>query len=397
MALEQGVASFGNDVVKAPAVTPLYDLPDSAAAVFRLLADSGPATRPSLGSALGLSKPTMSTAIAELVRLELVAEQGEARGSTGRSAVVYSVAPHAGHVLGVELGTTRIRVAAHSLDGTQIAIAEERLSSRRRTVTPTTVSTAHEVLHRVRGEVSDAHGPLRGVVIAAPTLPTHAPNQPRRPEGVENVVEALELPDGVDTMLENNVNCAALAEHRLGVARGRQSFVYLQVGVKIGAGVMVNGRLLPGARGAAGEVAMMPYPWGPGATPTRAGLEDYIGSRALMDRVTERWPGSAGPVPRHALALFELAAAGNKTAQGFVTEHARDIGLLVAATLSVLDPELIVLGGGVGQNPLVLREVRRAVHELAWDTEICIGELADHATLLGTVHLAIQRALDRMV
>src|SRR5439155_12753883 len=84
------------------------DLPDSARAVLRALATDGPATRPALGDALGLSKPTMSTVIAELTRLDLVTEQGSSRGATGRSAVVYSLATTAGHVLGVDVGATRI-------------------------------------------------------------------------------------------------------------------------------------------------------------------------------------------------------------------------------------------------------------------------------------------------
>ncbi|MGN6679744.1 MAG: ROK family protein, partial [Streptosporangiaceae bacterium] len=80
-----------------------------------------------------------------------------------------------------------------------------------------------------------------------------------------------------------------------------------------------------------------------------------------------------------------------------VDQHSADIGRLVVGVMSVIDPGLVVLGGGVGQNQLVLPEVRRITSSLAWDTEITTGALGDHATVLGAVHIAITRSLDRLI
>jgi predicted NBD/HSP70 family sugar kinase len=382
-----------------------YDLPESGRAVLRALAVSGPATRPFLGEALALSKPTMSSAIAELIRLKLVTSQGSSRGPTGRSAVLYSVAPSAGHVLGIEAGATSVRVAAHRLDGSQIAGAEKRLAQRQQNVTDATVAAAVTLTERVRAEVGDSHGPLRDVVVAAPTLPTAdssvagtgIPESNRqRLDGADQLVAVLPVPADVQISIANNVNCAAIAEHRLGVARDQQSFVYLQVGVKIGLGIVVEGQLLPGAHGAAGEVAMMPFPWSRRESPLRTGLEEYLGSAALMERCRAAWPAGGDALPSDAEALFGAAAKGNAVARQLVTQHALDIGRLVVGVMSVIDPGLVVLGGGVGQNQLVLPEVRRTVESLAWKTEITVGALGNQATVLGAVHLAISRALDRI-
>jgi predicted NBD/HSP70 family sugar kinase len=68
-----------------------------------------------------------------------------------------------------------------------------------------------------------------------------------------------ELPDKA-VHVENNVNCAAIAEHRLGAAQNQELFLYLQIGVKIGAGIVVNGKVLRGSHGGAGELAVMPFP-----------------------------------------------------------------------------------------------------------------------------------------
>jgi predicted NBD/HSP70 family sugar kinase len=372
------------------------ELPDSARAVFRALAADGAATRPGLGETLSLSKPTMSAAIASLSRLGLVASQGMTRGTTGRSAVLYSLAPAAGYVLGVEVAATRVRVAAHSLDGTQISSRTERPTLRRRTVTAAASATAIDLTASVLADVGKGNGPLRDVVIAAPTLPGPVDGDGLRLDGVQQLATALPVPADVPVVVRNNVNCAAVAEHRLGVARGQQTFAYVQVGVKIGVGIVIDGQVLSGAHGAAGEVAMLPFPWSRDEPPERAGLEEYLGSDALMERCAASWPARARPAPADAVALFAAAAEGDANARRMVDEHSRDIGRLVVAVAAVLDPRLVVLGGGVGQNQLVLPEVRRTVRALAWDTEVTVGALGENATGLGAVHIAIGRALDRI-
>ncbi|MCW2938491.1 MAG: hypothetical protein JWN00_1476 [Actinomycetia bacterium] len=379
----------------SPTVT-RHELPDSARAVLRALAVGDPATRPVLGEALGLSKVTMSAAIAELSKLNLVESQGSSRGPTGRSAVLYSLSPAAGHVLGVEVGATRVRVAAHTLDGRQISSRTEPLPTRSRNVTDTAAAAAIKLTEEVRAEVGDGSGMLRDVVIAAPTLPSPGERDSQLLDGVQQLTTMLPVPAEVEVAVENNVNCAAIAEHRLGVARDQQMFVYLQIGVKIGVGIVVGGKLLRGAHGAAGEVAMMPFPWSPSASPQRAGLEEYLGSDALMERCAASWPGHSGPAPEDAEALFDAATRGDADARRMVDGHSRDIGRLAVAVLAVIDPGLIVLGGGVGQNQLVVPEVRRTIQALAWDTEVTVGALGDHATLLGAVHTAINRSLDRI-
>jgi predicted NBD/HSP70 family sugar kinase len=375
-----------------------YDLATSSRAVFSALASIGPATRPQLGEALALSKPTMSAAIAELADHGLVTHQGAVRGTTGRAAQLYSIAPSAGHVLGVEAGSTRIRVSAHALDGHQIATAERRLSSRARRVTEAVVSAVASAGEEVRAATGEASGPLRQVVIAAPTLPSEGRAKELRPDGLDMLDKALPLPPEVPVSIENNVNCAAMAEHRVGAARGHDDFVYLQVGVKIGLGVVIGGQLMRGFHGAAGEIAMLPFPWAPGGpAPHRAGLEEFIGSTALMARCSADWPAGRGAPPRTPEALFEAAAGGNEVARKMVDAHAQDIGRVVTAVLGVVDPGLVVLGGGVGQNQLLLPEVRRVIEELAWPVDVMIGALGDHATIQGAVHTAITRALDRMI
>jgi predicted NBD/HSP70 family sugar kinase len=373
-----------------------YPMTDSARAVFRRLSSQGPTTRPLLSQQLGLSRPTMSAAMVELTRYGLVLTNGASRGHTGRSAAVYSLAPDAGHVLVVELGASRVRVEAHSLDFTRLASAEQRLNSFRRTVTRSMVDKAASLIRQIRHTVGEGSGPLRDVVVVTPTLPAALNAPGRRPEGVGELAEAFDLPPEVSYLVENNVNCAALAEHRVGAATGVSNFLYLQVGVKIGAGLVINGELHAGAHGAAGEVALLPFPWAPGSRPRRLALEHFLGSDELMKRCQARWSDADTPAPRTAAALYGLAAAGHQFATELVAEHAENVGMLAAAAMSIVDPEVVVLGGGVGQNELMLREVRSTAARLAWDTDIRTGALGDRASIIGAVHLAVARTLERL-
>ncbi|WP_163566778.1 helix-turn-helix domain-containing protein [Fodinicola feengrottensis] len=188
-----------------PPAAERLDLPESARAVLRALVTDGPATRPQLGHTLDLSRPTMSVAIAELAKLDLVTSQGTTKGSTGRSAVIYSVAPAAGHVLGVEVAATRVRVAAHALDGSQLSSREERMSARRRNVTAAATAAAIELVRKVRADVGHRHGPLRDVVIGAPTAPTeHSSDRvdSLRVDGTEQLVSSLPVPAEVPVVVE---------------------------------------------------------------------------------------------------------------------------------------------------------------------------------------------------
>ncbi|MGW2238784.1 MarR family transcriptional regulator, partial [Streptomyces sp. NPDC001759] len=102
-------------MVRAPRLT------ESAGAVFAVLARAGSATRPQLASLAGLSKPTVSSAVAELENAGLAAHSGTASSGTGRSAAVYRLGPAAGAVLAVDLGPALTRVRGCALDGTLLA------------------------------------------------------------------------------------------------------------------------------------------------------------------------------------------------------------------------------------------------------------------------------------
>ncbi|MFD5015435.1 ROK family transcriptional regulator [Streptomyces chartreusis] len=360
-------------------------LTESASAVFAVLAGAGSATRPQLASLAGLSKPTVSSAVAELESARLAAHSGTASGVTGRSAAVYGLGPAAGAVLAVDLGPALTRVRGCALDGTLLAQA---------------TGTRDEAADVVREALAalPAGAPLRTVVVAVGDVTAREKEGARmRPAtakaGPVFDAMAVALPPGVPVHLENNVNCAALAELHEGAARGRRTFGYLRIGVGIGLGIVVGGEVLRGANGAAGELARLPYPWDDGREPRHEALEEYIGARSLLRRAAEAWPDEDGPCPRTAEQLFTRAVEGRAVARSVIDRHAVDVGRLAAAVTAVLDPGLIVLGGSTGADPQILPGVRAELARLSWPTEVVSSKVGDLGTVVGAARLAVTRGV----
>ena len=367
-----------HDVANAPRLT------ESASAVFAVLAGAGRATRPQLASLAGLSKPTVSSAVAELESAGLAAHSGTASSGTGRTAAVYRLGPAAGAVLAVDLGPALTRVRASALDGTLLAQADGPRGE-----------AADVVRHALDALSADV--PLRTIVVAVGDVTAQREGTAVRPAtakaGPVFDAMAVALPPGVPVQLENNVNCAALAELHEGAARGQDTFGYLRIGVGIGLGIVVGGRVLRGANGAAGELARLPYPWDDGREPRHEALEEYIGARSLLRRAAEAWEDADGPCPRTAEHLFALAGEGRPAARAVVGRHATDVGRLAAAVTAVLDPGMIVLGGSTGADPQLLPGVRAELARLSWPTEVVSSTVGDLGTVVGAARLAVARGV----
>lgn len=372
-------------------------LTESARLVLKALTANGPITRPQLGTMLGLSKPTMTYVVAELEGLGLVTSTGKVQGPMGRSAAIYELGQGAGYVIGMDVGSTRVKAVAHTLDGTSLASIEEIIPKQHYATIEDIATAIDKAAKAVIAEVGDRYKLLRSIAIAVPRIVSTSRLPQNRRKNPETVLQKLRETVNVPLLLENNVNCAAVGELHYGAAKNREIFIFLQVGVRIGLGIVLNGKLFRGFNGAAGEPGRLPFPWSMTELPVREGLEDYIGSEAFMQRCAAVWIPSAGVAPKTAKELFARAERGDEQALHWVNRHAADIGRVVAACIGFFDPGLVVLGGGVGQNPLVLNEVRRLVRELTWETDLAVSSLGEKATVLGAARIAADNALEQIL
>jgi len=385
----------GSLLLNASFNTPPAPLTESARAVFQRIVQVGKASRPALGNALDFSKPTMSAAILELSGLGLVQPAGIAQGVTGRKATLYGLGDQAGYVIGVDAGATQVRAVAQALDGTVLTELEMMLPQEAVHLSAEAGKSIRTILRRLR-QSNATHGPLRAVSVAVPVIVSQNRPELAYSADLDVIRESIGDVGDASLILENNVNCAAIAELDHGAAQGKDAFAYLQVGVKLGLGLVHDGRLFRGVNGAAGELARLPFPWADGARARRSGLEDHVGSHALMERVRADWTDQDDP-PNTARELFERAATGSRAARRHVDAHAVDVGKLAAAVVAIFDPGLIVLGGGVGQNSLLLPIVRDTIAELTWQTEVVTSRLPGRGTMLGASQLAVREAVRNLI
>jgi predicted NBD/HSP70 family sugar kinase len=355
------------------------------AALSHLL-DRGELTRAELRELTGLSKPTISEAVRRLTDAGLVVVVGHVSAGPGPNAEVYAANPDAAYVIAVSVRDTFLgeRTSSPSLAA---AICDVSGTVRGRLDAPIDferddpVAAVGAMVDQLRSEVepsgigyvqigvAGAYDPLSGII--------HHVDVPGW--GRPGLVAELGRRIGLRVEVDNDVNLAAAAERRRGVAADSEGFALLWLGEGLGLAIDLGGTLLRGARGGAGEIGYMPLYNLNGER--RADLQDLIGGQAVLDLAAEH--GLPGQTPAEAVA----SAAESDTGGPFLAALAERIAVGLAAVVAVLDPPLVVLGGEVAQAggvPLrdAVREAMAANAPLETTVEIT-AVTGDHPVLLG--------------
>lgn len=192
---------------------------------------------------------------------------------------------------------------------------------------------------------------------------------------------------GPDVAIENDVNLAMLGEQALGCARGCRNAAFLALGTGTGLGLLIEGALYRGARGAAGEIADLPVAGDPasGAPVVASAFELEVGSAAIVERY--RREGGAGAATVR--DVFGLLEHGDGRAASVLDATARSVGLAVVTLHALLDLELIVFGGSIGLRPELYERVRRVLPTLyARPISIAPSQLGERAGLIGALYAA---------
>jgi len=384
-----------NDGSEARGSEQLRELSEQAVleAIFR----SGPITRPEIASSTNLSRPTVSAVVDRLERAGLVRADGARDGGRGRKPMAYSVSDRAGFVIGVDIGGTNLRAGATDLYGQ--FLHEER--------EPTTKDGSRALGQQITAMVGRCERAARAthqrplaLGISTPGVVDQASRRVTSlaynltPDGGFDPLGVIGERLGVPVVVDNNVNLAAIGEKWGGLARGVSDFAFLSIGAGVGMGIVLGDELVRGAHGAAGEIGYLPIGRDPFDARHRihGGLEDEVGADGVLAAAHARttWDG---PAPTSAQEVFERAQAGDPTAGEVVSELAQKIGLAIATICSVIDPELVALGGGIGSNPTLVAPVRAAVAQLVPLTvRIETSLLAEKAALHGAVAVALREA-----
>jgi glucokinase len=290
--------------------------------------------------------------------------------------------PADGFVLGIDFGGTKIALATATpagerLRGTRI---ETRAADGAAEVIRRTLVAARRLVESTPGRLTTAGVSTFGVVRAGRV---HlAPNVP----GWEDLPLPAILRDGLGVSalkVDNDVNAAATAELDWGALAGTDVGLYVNLGTGTGAALIVGGRVIPGMHGAAGEIGyLLREPGEPGYAHGHAPLEEYTSGSGLAARGTT--------LLRRSVTAVDLAASRHQPAvASLLDDAAATIGMTVANLATFLDPERVVVGGGMATafQPAIAAAVTRAV---PFPPPVRTGRFVDDAPLIGALALAVE-------
>jgi predicted NBD/HSP70 family sugar kinase len=322
-------------------------------------------------------------------------------GAAARVRPTHAKATARGHVIGIDIGGSNLRVALADTAG--------QIIGRWNASTKSTSSPAM-VIAQIRTGVRQL---LREASVSSDSVLSVAAGNPGVTDRDAGIVFAtsylrgwrnvplgglLETALGVPAVVENDVRLAAVGENWLGAARDVPNFVFLAIGTGIAAGIFVNGQLVHGADWVAGEVGYLIVP-GTAETPAQPGtpgpLESVIGGEGIR----QSWLQLNGnrQVSRRdltATGIFYHALTGDRRAKSVLERSARILAFAVHNISTVLNSSLFVLGGGVGINGPLLAATQRILEPYTQPArpKLVTSALGPDAQLIGAIRSALDRA-----
>ncbi|WP_343315833.1 ROK family protein [Brucella sp. BE17] len=371
-------------------------LSEVAQAVFARLLAFGEATRKLLVENTGFSFPTVTVALSELSSADMVCELRREQGPRGRATIIYGVSDGAGWVLGVDIGSTQISFISRELNGRII----DQATLKHDKAIVSAGQQAGELVRQSKAIKSFLTSPLAVAVALNQVVPRQLNRSdypmPRALEIAQTFASHSGLSLSIPFLLENNVNCAAVAEHQDGQLHGHDDAAYMQIGVGIGLGFFSDGALIRGGHGGSGELAQIPLSWSDRVVSNIDAIEQKYGSAGLMHKAYELMRGETD-CPSSPEELFSLASQGHEQAQVLVTEYGVALGRIAATAATILDPSILVLGGGLSRNAAFAGIIVGEFESRNRSTTITLSQKGPEATVVGACLLARDYAVNRIV
>ncbi len=282
------------------------------------------------------------------------------------------------HFVGVDLGGSSLRAVVTDSEGRSLAeltrpvlADEEDLVAAIDGLVRSVVSAAGLDWPAVAGLGVGVAGSIHE---GAVSLATNLPGLSAVPLGAE-----LSRRLGVEVVVDNDVNMAAVAEATALAGEGIRYLVFLAIGTGVGLGIVDDGRLVRGAHGEAGEIGFLPVSHVGELT-----VEDYAGGAAISRRY-----GAVAGTAASGREVLDLADHGEEHAIGIAAEQVAAVALAAIAVRYVLDPEVVVIGGGIGLRPGFLAQLERELaRKGASSVPVRASVLAERAGAVGAANAA---------
>jgi len=382
----------------------------NARGLLRLLREHSPCSKADLVRHSGLSAPTVSSVVTYLESLDLVEKLGDGESSGGRPPEMLRFNAEHGYVVGVDIGGTRLRMVLADLNGRIVTQWATQFTERQRT--PKAVCTLiHDGLKRMCQETSISPKKVLHITVGAPGVTNvdsgvvlSAPNL--RDWNEVPLRAMIERETGAPAKIENDTNLAAVGEYWCGSATGVEDFIFIALGTGVGAGIFLRGRLHHGAHWSAGEI-------GYAAVSGRSRQPLEVHSSGQMERsiggfgIEVEWQrllarerrSNLGELAKlRATEIFDLAVDGDRLAAQIVQYAAQVLAECIVEMSLTLDPEVVILGGGVGSHPELCRSTGKllARNEFA-KPQVRSSSLGTQAQLHGAISLSLAATEARLL
>jgi glucokinase len=373
----------------------------NALSILTLLRECGSCSRADLVRASGLSAPTVTNVVKDLLSENLVEPLGEGESSGGRPPDMIRFKAERGCILGVQISAESVSFLLADLNGNELDALKIALT-RRKTTPPAICSYIDQGMRRLLRRRKISRDQLLTLVVGVPAITNVE-------EGNVLSISTLEEWRAVPlrailnkivncpVIIENDTNLAAQGEHYCGAAQAEPDFVFINIGANVSAGIILGGRIHHGSQWSAGEIAYLRLPHILRKQPTIhqfGELETVLTSAGIL----KSWYGekksgeSKHQVAKEidAIGVLDLAQAGDAHAKKIVRMRADIVSDIIINLSLILNPGLVLLGGEIGSHPFLIGSVLKQLEGSEFGvTKIGTSALGSRAVLWGAVSLAL--------
>lgn len=369
--------------------------------VLNLIRQAGRISRADIAKRTHLSRSTVSSIITDLIAANLVREVGAGRSQGGRRPILLEFNGQAGYVVGVDVGATHLLVLLTDLQAQPVVRMDEPFDieqgpevglERIVNLIEQVLIKAGLTMDQVVGVGVGVPGPLdyaTGKTIFPPIMPGWH-DIPLR--------ERLQKRLGKPVHLDNDANLGAIGEYWWGAGRRARNVAFVKVGTGVGCGLILEGRIYRGEIGSAGEIGHAVIDEdGP---PCRCGSNGCLEAMAAAPAIVQAYRETPDrPLQQNGLTIGDLITAahqGDDVARRLFAQAGRRIGTALTSLVNLLNPGIIVIGGGVARagsfflEPLRETVRRCALPVAASSTRVVESKLGAEAIAIGAVATVLQ-------
>ena len=385
--------------------------------ILEILRKQGPISRPEISKEMGINVVTISNYIDEFIKHNLVYEKELDVSEGGRPPALLDLNPRAGYIIGIGVNLMSMVGLLVDLKGN---IVTKTQVARPRSSVKDIAESILEVIREIMRRSKDYDSGIKGIGVGIAGLINKKDGSISWPQKMNNVYTyasvdlplrtMLEKEFNLPVLIENDATAACFGEHWLDLERGYKNVIYMYSGV--GCGIMINGTVYNGAHGFAGEIAIDNYkesdafncdvgnPCFLKRWETDLGLANCVKELLAKDKSVAQdfFKLTSSNMENIDLkSVFIAARSKNAAALSALESAAKRLGIKIAYLANLLDPEVVVIGGGLEEaGEDFLKSVTQTVkdwtfREISQDLKIVYSQLRENSVALGSASIVMQR------